>query len=94
MRENCDLDISFTSRDCFVHKREKVTVYLNFDDDKNIDINLEQEKLEEHIDSLLPRNSGWFFSSSRQYALERKRNCFKVKNIVEFISRRDHSVLM
>ena len=61
MQQNCDLDINFPSRDSFVHKREKVTVYLNFDDDKNIGIKLEQEKMEEYVDSLLPRNSGFLF---------------------------------
>lgn len=45
MRENGNLDINFTSRDCFVHKREKVIVYLNFDDGNNNDIKIEQEKL-------------------------------------------------
>lgn len=74
MRENGNLDINFTLRDFFVHKREKVIVYLNFDDGNNNDIKIEQEKLEEYVDSLLPRNSGWFFSSSRQCALEIKRN--------------------
>ena len=42
MRENGNLDINFTSRDCFVHKREKFIVYLNFDDGNNNDIKIEQ----------------------------------------------------
>ena len=45
MQENCDLDIDFILRDCFIHKREKATVYLNFDNDKNINVELEQDKL-------------------------------------------------
>ena len=43
-RENCDLEISFTLRTCHKHKREKATIYLNFNDDKNINIRLERKK--------------------------------------------------
>lgn len=69
MQENCDLDINITLRDCLVHKREKVIVYLNSDDVKNIDVELAPEKLIQYVDCLLPKNSGWFFSSSRENKL-------------------------
>lgn len=70
--ENCDLEINFTLRDCLVHKCEKIIVYLNFDNDKNIDLELAREKLIKYVDWLLPKHSRWFFSSSREYKLKRK----------------------
>ena len=94
MRENCDLDINFILRDCFVHKREKATVYLNFDNDKNINIELEQEKLKEYVNYHLPIHSGWFLSSSREYKLKRKRRYRRFENIVEFILRKDYTVVV
>ena len=39
---------------------EKVFVLLNFDDNKNIDVKVEEEKLKEYLDSLLLENSGQF----------------------------------
>ena len=50
MQENCALDINITLRDCLVHKREKVIVYLNSDDVKNIDVELAPEKLIQYVD--------------------------------------------
>ena len=38
MQENYDLKIEFRLRHCYVHKREKVFVFLNFDDNKRIDV--------------------------------------------------------
>ena len=37
MQENCDLKIEFRLRHCYVHKREKVFVFLNFGN-KSIDV--------------------------------------------------------
>ena len=37
MQENCDLKIEFRLRHCYVHKREKVSVFLKFDN-KSIDV--------------------------------------------------------
>ena len=37
---------------------EKVFVLLNFDDNKNIDVKVEEEKLKEYLDPLLLENSG------------------------------------
>ena len=50
MQENCDLDLNFTMSICHKHKRGKTIIYLNFDNDKNIDINLERKKFEEYVD--------------------------------------------
>ena len=82
LRENCDLEIEFHLKHCYVHKRGKTIIYLSFDDGKNIDIKALEDKLKEYLDSLLIQNSGWFFSSSRQCLNER--SYFKFKNIVEF----------
>ena len=84
MWENRDLDIDFTLRECFVHKLEKTTVYLNFDNGKNINVQLEQEKLKEYIYCLLPKKSGWLLSSPREYKLTGKSIFYKFENIVEF----------
>ena len=69
---------------CFVHKLEKTTVYLNFDNGKNINVQLEQEKLKEYIYCLLPKKSGWLLSSPREYKLTGKSIFYKFENIVEF----------
>ena len=94
MRENCDLDIDFTLRECFVHKREKATVYLNFDNDKNINDEPEQKTLKEYIYCLLPKESGWFLSLSRECKLKGKSRSYKFENIVEFILRKDYTVAL
>ena len=85
MRENCNIEIEFRLRHCYVHKRVKVFVFLNFHDNKNIDVKVEEEKLKEYLDSLLLENSGSFFTSSRRY-IKSKRSHFK------FIIRRDNSL--
>ena len=43
LRENCDLEIDFRIKNCYVHKREMVIVFLNFDDNKNIMLNLKKK---------------------------------------------------
>ena len=58
MQENCDLDINFTLSICHKHKRGKTIIYLNFDNDKNIDINLERKKFEEYVDQSSLKNVG------------------------------------
>ena len=72
MQKNCDLDINFTLGDCFVLKREE-TVYLNFDKHKNINVELEQEKLKEYIFCFLLKKSGWLLSLSKEYKLKGKK---------------------
>ena len=65
--------------------------FLNFDDNKNIDVKVEEEKLKEYLDSWLLENSGWFFTSSRRY-IKSERSHFKFKKVAEFIIRRDYSL--
>ena len=73
LRENCDLDINSILRTCHKHKREKATIYLTFDDDKNIDIKLERETFLEYVDQLLLRDSGLFvFPSFREYKIDKR----------------------
>lgn len=64
LRENCDLEIEFQLKHCYVHKCEKTIIYLNFDDSKNINVKVEEDKIKECRDYLLLENSGWFFCSS------------------------------
>ena len=40
---------------------EKVIVFLNFHDNKNIDVKFDEEKLRMYLYSLLLENSGCFF---------------------------------
>ena len=91
MGENCDVNIYFTLRECFVHKREKATVYLNFENDTNINVELEEEKLKEYIYYLLPKKSGCFLSSSREYKLkvyfkEESHYCVVAQFVIDVIS--------
>ena len=72
MQKNCDLDINFTLGGCFVLKREE-TVYLNFDKLKNINVELEQEKLKEYIFCFLLKKSGCLLSLSQEYKLKGKK---------------------
>ena len=71
---------------------EKFIVFLNFHDNKNIDVNFEEEKLRMYLYSLLLENSGCFFTSSRHYIKNRKTHYFKFKNVVEFTIGRDYSL--
>ena len=60
LRENCDLNISCIIKKCYKHSYEKAIIYLNYDDNKIIDIKTEGKKLEDIIDNSLLRNSGWY----------------------------------
>ena len=60
LRENCDLNISYIMKKCYKHSYEKAIIYLNYDDNKNIDIKTERNILEDIIDNSLLRNSGWY----------------------------------
>ena len=73
---------------CNKHKREKTIIYLNFDDDKNININLERKKFEEYVDQSSLKNTGWLVVPSfRKYEIEKKKRHFKFQNTVEFVLR-------
>lgn len=91
MQENCDLEIQFYLKHCYVHKREKALILLNFNNNKSIDIKTEGEKLKEYLNYLLIENSGWFFVSSGQKYFKRSSR-FRFENVVEFIIRRDYSL--
>lgn len=56
------MNISYTlnTEECFKHSYEKTIIHLNYDDDKNMDIQTEQEKFEDIIDDSLLRNSDWY----------------------------------
>ena len=38
LRENCDIEIEFRLKYCYIHKCEKVLAFLNFDDNKSINV--------------------------------------------------------
>ena len=88
------MDINLTLTSCHKYKRENATIYLNFDDDKNIDIDikLEREKFVEYVDQLLLRDSSCFVVPSlREYKIDKRH--LRFKNVVEFILRREQSIL-
>lgn len=64
LRENCDLEITYSLITCYKHSREKAIVYLNFDDNSDIDIKVEREKFECIVDNLLLKNSRWYLVPS------------------------------
>ena len=66
---------------------EKVIVYLNYDNDKNIDIKSEREKSEDIVEDSLLKNFGWYLVP--KYT-EHKTNAkwFDYSNVVEFVLKR------
>ena len=81
MQEICYLDISFTLTTFHKHKRKKATTYLNFDDDKNIDLKLERKTFDEYVDQLLLRDSGWFVVPSfKKYKIDKQH--LTLKNVL------------
>ena len=58
--ENCDLEITYSLIHCYNYLREKVIIYIIFDDYKDIGIKVEREKFEDIVDDLLLKNSGWY----------------------------------
>lgn len=83
--------MDFTLTTCHKHKCEKATIYLNFDDDKNIDIMLERETFLEYVDQLLLRDSSWFVAPSfRENKIDKQHLRFEN---AEFVLRREHNIL-
>lgn len=73
LRENCDLEITYSLITCYKHSRKKAIVYLNFDDNSDIDIKVEREKFECIVDNLLLKTSGWYLVPSfNEYKIKAK----------------------
>ena len=94
LQEIGDLDISFALSTCCKHERQKTIIYLNFDDDKNIDINSERKKFEEYVEQSSSKDGGWFAKPYfRKCKIEKERRHFKFENIVGFVLMRDFSII-
>ena len=92
LQEIGDLDISFALSTCC--KQEREVIYLNFDDDKNIDINSERKKFEEYVDQSSLKDGGWFaVPYFRKCKIEKERRHFKFENIFGFVLMRDFSII-
>ena len=82
LRENSHLEIQYSITECYEHSYEKVIVYLNYDDDKNIDIKTEREEFKDIIEDSLLKNSGWYLVPSYTENKTNKR-WFDHNNLVE-----------
>ena len=92
LQEIGDLDKSFALSTCCKHERE--VIYLNFDDDKNIDINSERKKFEEYVHQSSLKDGGWFaVLYFRKCKIEKERKHSKFENIVGFVLMRDFSII-
>ena len=60
LRENSHLNIDDSLIECYKYLFERVIVYLNYDDDKNIDVMTEREKFEDIVKDSLLKNFGWY----------------------------------
>ena len=84
MRENSHLEIQYSITGCYKHSYEKAIVYLNYDDDKNIDIKTKREKFKDIVKDALLKNSGWYFVPSHtEYKINKR--WFGHNNVVEFV---------
>ena len=50
LRENSHLEIQYSIFECYKRSFEKVIVYLNYEDDKNIDVMTERKKFEDIVE--------------------------------------------
>lgn len=64
LRQNCDLEITYSLITCYKHLREKGIVCSYFGDDKDIVIKVGRVKFEDMINALLLKNSGWYIVPS------------------------------
>ena len=78
LRENCDLNIQYSIIECYKHSFEKAIVYLNYDDDKNIDIMTEREKFEDIVE-----DSWYLIPTYTDYSVNTK--WFNYSNVFEFV---------
>lgn len=54
--ENCHLNIEYGLIECYKHSTEMITVYLNYNDNKSIDVMNEKEKFENIVEDVLFKN--------------------------------------
>ena len=82
LRGSSHLEIQYGIIECYKHYFEKVIVYLNYDDDKSIDVMTEREKFDDIVEDSLVKSSGWHLVPSHT---EYKTNAkwFYYSNVVE-----------
>ena len=56
LKENCRLNIEYSLIECYKHSTEMITVYLNYNDNKSIDVMNEKEKFENIVEDVLFKN--------------------------------------
>ena len=56
LKENCHLNIEYSLIECYKHSIEMITVYLNYNDNKSIDVMNEKEKFENIVEDVLFKN--------------------------------------
>ena len=81
------LNIQYSIIECYKHFFEKAIVYLNYHDDKYIDIMTEREKFEDIIEDFLLKNSGCYLALTyTEYRVNAK--WFDHNNVAEFVLKR------
>ena len=80
-------EVQYRITECYKHSYEKVIVYLNYDDDKNIDVKTEREKFEDIVEDSLLKNSRWYLVPCYTECKTNKRR-FDHSNDVEFVLKR------
>ena len=84
LRENSHLEIQYSIIECYKHSFERMIVYLNYDDDKKIDVMTEREKFEDIVEDSLPKSSSWnLIPSYTEYKVNAKQ--FDHSNIVDIV---------
>ena len=87
LRENYHLNIDYSLIECYKHSLEKVIVYLNYDDNKNIDVMTEREKFEDIVEDSLLKHFGWYLVLKyTEYKTNAK--WFEYSNVVEVVLNR------
>ena len=56
LKENCHLNIEYSLIECYKHSIEMITVYLNYNNNKSIDVMNEKEKFENIVEDVLFKN--------------------------------------
>ena len=78
------MNIDYSLIKYYKHSFEQVIIYLNYDNDKNIDVMTEREKFEDIVEDSLLKNFGWYLVPKyTEYKANEK--WFEYSNVVEFV---------
>ena len=86
-RENYRLNIKYSLTECYKHSFEKAIAYLNYDDDKNIDVKTEAGKFEDILHDFSFKNFGWYLVP-KYVEYKTNANWFEYSYVVEFVLKR------